>query len=146
MRTPITFRKFHSEHLRYLSPQHLQKYDHALLIGTEYMDVIDRNFAISGWVGNTCIGACGAIGIYPHRALGWAILSEEASPYMLQIVRKVRAYFDVMAFKRIEATVRADFEHGHRFARMLGLTQETPVPMRAHGPQGEDEILYALVK
>lgn len=146
MREGIRFTKFHPEHLRYLSPQHLQKHAHALLIGTEYMDLIGRNFGISGWAGHTCIGACGAIAVHPHRAVGWALLSEEAGEYMLPIVRKVRAYFDVMAFKRLEAHVLADFDNGHRFARLLGLKQETPEPMKYHGPNGEAEILYSFTR
>ena len=42
---------------------------------------------------------------------------------------------------RIEMTVRTDFPAGHRWAKMLGFTVETPL-MKAYGPLGEDHTGY----
>ena len=42
---------------------------------------------------------------------------------------------------RVEFTVRADFEKGHRWAKMLGFTVESPL-LRAYGPLGEDHVGY----
>lgn len=142
----VEFMKFYPEHLRNLSPQQIQRQDYAALIGTEYMNVFASNFALSAWVGTTCIGAGGAILIYPHRAMAWAILSEDAAPYMRQIVNKVKAYTAIMPFKRLEAAVRVDFEKGQRFARLIGMKLETPEPMLYSGLNGEPELQYALVK
>lgn len=41
--------------------------------------------------------------------------------------------------------VKCDFTNGHRFARLLGFECEAPL-MRRHGPNDQDEALYAMVK
>lgn len=142
----ITFRTFTAEHLRYLSPQAGQRYDHAILLNTQYAEIVSNNFGLSGWEGSRCVGAAGVVPIFAHRAVAWAILSNDAAPYMLQIVRKARSYLAMTHYQRIEIAVRADFEEGHRFARLIGMQLETPEPMRKHGANGEDEMMYAVTK
>lgn len=142
----MRFEPFRSEHLRYLVPQSLQRHDHAILLNSQYAAVIDGNFGLSAWTGNTCIAAAGAVPIFPTRAVAWAILSNEAGPYMPWIVKKVRRTMSLLTYRRIEIAVRADFEDGNRFARLIGMKLETPEPMLAHGAHGEDEYMYAMVK
>lgn len=142
----IEFRPFQATHLRYLNPQRLQRTDHAVLLNPEYAEIVDRNFALSAWVGSRCVGASGCVPVFAQRAVGWAILSEDAAPYMLPIIRRFRDVISGLPYRRIEICVRADFEDGKRFARLIGMKLETPEPMRAHGPYGEDELQYAAVK
>lgn len=140
------FKPFNAEHLRYLSPQRLQRYDHAVLLNSEYASIVNSNFGLSAWDGLRCVAAAGCVPIFGSRAVAWAILSNDAAPYMLRIVRKVRTVMAGLPYRRIEISVRSDFEDGKRFAELIGMTLETPEPMRAHGANGEDEYMYAVVK
>lgn len=142
----LEYQPFKSGHLRYLAPQRTQRYDHAIMLNSEYAKIVDGNFGLSAWEGNTCVAAAGCVPIFGSRAVAWAILSNDAAPYMLQIVRKVRHTMALLPYQRIEISVRADFEDGKRFARLIGMTLETPEPMRCHGANGEDEYMYAVVK
>lgn len=142
----VEFQPFRSEHLRYLVPQVIQRHDHAILLNSSYASIIDQNFGLSAWDGSQCIGAAGVIPIFATRGVAWAILSEDASAHMLAIVRKARRVMSLLSYRRIEIAVRADFEEGNRFARLIGMDLETPEPMRAHGAHGEDEYMYAMVK
>lgn len=72
-----------------------------------------------------------------------ALFAEDAGPWMLSIVRAVRAWLDDQAAHRIAMDVREDFEAGHRFARLLGFKAEGL--MRAYGPNRENHMLYARI-
>lgn len=142
----LDYQPFRSGHLQFLAPQRLQRHDHAIMLNSEYANIVDNNFGLSAWRGNTCVAAAGVVPIFRGRAVAWAILSNDAAPYMLEIVRKARRTIAALPYRRIEIAVRAGFDDGHRFARLIGMTLETPEPMRAHGANGEDEHMYAVVK
>lgn len=142
----IEYRPFKAEHLRYLTPQAEQRLDHAIALTTEYASEMERNFALSAWNGSVCVGAAGCVPIYAHRAVAWALLSKDAGPHMLAIAKKVRFVMAALPYRRIEIAVHDSFEQGHRFAKLIGMQLETPVPLKAHGANGEDEMLYAMVK
>lgn len=142
----LIFRSVKADHLKYLIPQDAQKTEHAIILTTEYADVIDRNPGMSAWHGSVCIAAAGVLPIFNHKAGAWALFSKEAGDYMLPIIRQIRRSIAVLPYRRIEFTVRADFEPGRNLARLIGMRLETPKPMIASGAQGEDEYLYALVK
>lgn len=142
----IEYTPFRAGHLQYLAPQDEQRHEHAILLSSEYADIVDNNFGLSAWVGGKCIAASGIVPMFSHRAVAWAILSNDASMYMLPIVKKVRSTLALLPYQRIEMTVSAEFEKGRRFAELVGMTLETPLPLRAHGARGEDEYMYARIK
>jgi len=142
----IGFRPFKAGHLSYLKPQPAQRREHAVLVRSGAVELLESNVALSGWRGGTCLGAAGLIPVRAHRAVAWMILSEEIGPYMLPIVRKVRRVLSAVPYKRIELTVSADFEAGHHFAKLLGARCETPEPMRFYGADGGDEMMYAIIR
>lgn len=142
----LEFRPFRAQHLMYLTPQAAQKEARAAMLTTEYADLIENNFGLSAWNGVRCVGAAGCVPIFKHRAVAWALLAEDAGPHMLAIARKVRRVMAVLDYKRIEIAVHHDFEAGNRFARLIGMKLETPEPLKAHGANGEDEYMYAMVK
>jgi alkyl sulfatase BDS1-like metallo-beta-lactamase superfamily hydrolase len=88
----------------------------------------------------------GLIPVHTHRALAWMLLSGQAGEHMLTIGRKVKRVLAVAPYRRVEITVAADFIDGQRFALLVGATLETPKPMRAYGPDGNDEYMYAIVR
>lgn len=142
----LVYRKCLPGHLSVIEVQDAQKYDQAVLIAPEYADMACRNEAISLWHGNKCLGAAGIIPVFPHRAMAWALLSRHIGPYMHPATKKVRRFLALSPVPRIEMTVRADFEAGHKWARLLGMRLETPEPLRKYGANGEDEMIYARVK
>lgn len=142
----VTFEPFKIEHLRFLSPQASQRLDHAALMEPAYRDALTSGMALSAWRGSVCVAAAGCVPVTSKRAIAWALLSGDAGSCMLSIVRKSRSAIDLLPYQRIELTVRDGFEQGHSFARLLGMGLETPKPLRAYGPRGEDEYMYAKVK
>ena len=142
----LEYKPFKVGHLQYLAPQEAQRHEHAVLLRSDYADIVDSNFGLSAWVGNQCIAASGVVPMFSHRAIAWARVSNDAAPYMVEIVRKVRRTLAILPYRRIEMTVNAEFENGRRFAELVGMTLETPEPLRAFGARGEDEYLYARIK
>ena len=65
---------------------------------------------------------------------------------MLPLARKVRRVFALAPYRRIEFTVAAEFEAGHRFADLIGAKCETPDGMEAFGPTGGAEMMYSVVR
>lgn len=142
----ILFRKCLVGHLSVIDAQDEQKYDQTVLIAPEYAEMAVKYEAYSMWVGNKCVGAAGVIPVFPHRAMAWALLSRHIGPVMRPATKKVQQFLALSPIPRIEMTVRAEFEAGHRWARLIGMALETPVPLRKYGANGEDEMIYARVK
>lgn len=142
----MEFRPFKAGHLLYLKPQEVQKDVHASVVHSGMATVYETGTALSGWQGSKCIGAAGLLPVWPHKALAWAFLSDAAASDMLAIVRKVRRVIALSPYKRVELTVAEGHEQGHRFARLIGATCETPEPMRFYGSNGDSEYMYAVLK
>ncbi len=60
------------------------------------------------------------------RALAWSLVSKHAAKHLYFITKNTLAKFEKSGFKRLEMIIDSDFEHGHRWARMLGFNLETP--------------------
>lgn len=142
----LEFRPFYVQHLVFIAPQEEQKNLRSAMLSDEYAEALATGFALSAWDGVTCVAAAGVVPIFKHRAVAWALLSEDAGKHMLAITRKVRRTMDMLEYQRIEIAVHSTFEAGNRFARMIGMKLETPEPLRQHGAFGEDEYMYAKVK
>lgn len=101
-----------------------------------------------GWtalVDGEPVACAGLVEVWEGRAYAWAILSDNAGPYMLPLTREIRSKLDAAPFRRIEMAVDADFDAGARWAEMLGFRCETPAPMAAYLPNGRAAYLYARV-
>lgn len=92
----------------------------------------------------------GVFGLYDTgcgRGQLFSYISKEAGSYMLKMVRQLKALIDEGMKKtnivRLEFTVLEDFEHGNRFAKMLGF--ECEGVMRKYY-KGRNYKLYARVK
>lgn len=133
------------EHLALIKPQggNVMEKAYFLQPGFEYM--VKDNFAISAWAEHRCVCAAGIVPIYKHRATAWALMGEDAGPYLRQITQKVRQALDVSPYPRIEMQVNYDFRAGHRWAKMLGFEVEAE-RMRKSGIYGHDETLYVRIK
>lgn len=91
------------------------------------------------------VACAGIVEVWPGRGYAWALLSEQAGRWMVQISRAVRRAIALSGLRRIEMAVDADFVAGRRWAVMLGFILETPEPMRAYLPDGRDAYLFSKV-
>lgn len=70
--------------------------------------------------------ACGGFQeCWEGRAAVWAILSDQAGPWMLQITRAVRKALDAHPAERIEAHALVGFNPAARWLELLGFEPET---------------------
>jgi hypothetical protein len=109
--------------------------------------MIDKGVSSSMWVRDTPMAAVGVIPIFPgKRAVVWALVSRHSGPYMLPLLRFMKAFLAEDTTDRLEFLVLEDFKAGHKLARMLGFKCETPEGMKKHSAVGSTEYLYARVK
>ena len=142
----LEYVKCRPEHFAYINVQDAQKEELAQVIHTDYADLMCQNLSLSVWLNSRCLGAAGIVPVYPHRAIAWALVSRDIGAALVPISRKVRRILELDPTPRIEMTVAVDFKAGHTWAGLLGMTLETPEPLRRHGARGEDEMLYARIK
>ena len=142
----MEFRPLKAGHFRYIRPQPEQEAHYDMIINSSLAEMYEEGMAFSGWDGNRCVGAAGAIPVTAHRAVGWFLLSRDAGPHMRTIIRKTKELIKLAPYRRVEICVDVNFQNGHRLAKALGMVLETPEPLKAFGPQGEDEMMYASVR
>lgn len=119
-------------------------------IGKEYLDAMALPGHGFSLVKNGHLIA--SAGVYPvWKGLGeaWVIPSDLIKPHRRQLVTYVREYLDRLFeendYRRVQATVREDFDAGHRFIKFFGFQREAV--LRAYGPDGADHVQYArLIK
>jgi hypothetical protein len=112
----------------------------AIPVSAETLALLEGARSWTAMVDGEVIGCGGTIQQWPGRHTAWAYFSYLSGPHMGWATRAVRrGLAEVQG--RIEFTVRADFEAGHRWARLLGFAVETP-RLVAFGPTGEDHVGY----
>lgn len=136
--------KFTPEHLDALSLQDAQAYigqfvtpEYAAWLA-EYGDgytVIDGDYVVA------CAGVAKQ---WEGRGMAWALLAKESGRCFLPLHRAVLRYLDFAGYRRIEATVDAEFMPGHRWLMMLGFEREGRMP--AYAPDGRTHDLYARIR
>jgi hypothetical protein len=93
------------------------------------------------------IACTGAVKIWNNRAYVWALLSEKIDKRIFRQVHTfAKIFVDNLPFRRVEATVEAGFDEGHRWVKSLGFVCETPQSMKAFQANGRDGFLYARVR
>ena len=78
---------------------------------------------------------------HPGRAEAWALLGDDSGAHLRGITRAVAGYLQQVPYFRVEASVSATFVAGHRWARLLGFTQEGPA-RRGYLHDGSDVVTY----
>jgi len=108
--------------------------------------MLDDGFA--GFYGET-LGACGGfIEQWTGRAVVWMVLSDIITsktmlPLHRCVLQAINSY-QPSVFRRLEMTVESSFEPGHKWAKMLGFTLETPMP--CYGPDAASHHLYSRIR
>lgn len=93
-----------------------------------------------------CVGGVITDESWPHRAIGWTVLSAHAGPFMRAVTRAVRDWLAQRPERRVEFYVDAQFPQGVRWAHLLGFTLETPLPMRHFLPNGNGAYMFGRVR
>jgi hypothetical protein len=141
----LEFIPFRPEHLRSLHLQAAQRYLQPLLDRPDYGAALATPYAWSGTIGGNLVGCAGLLPSWPGRATAWALLTPALSArHFLRAHHKVRDVLEAAlraGNRRIETTVDAAFDAGHRWVRALGFEPEGL--MRAYSPDGRDHFLYA---
>jgi hypothetical protein len=91
------------------------------------------------------IACAGVVKIWQGRFAAWAVLSPKSGPHMRRVTKATRAFLETLGAGRVEMTVRAGFEPGHRWAQMLGFTLET-LEMPGYGADGATHAMYVRMK
>ena len=84
-------------------------------------------FAVADDEGHT-IGVGGLYPVGPGQAVAWTYIGRDAGPYMLPIIRTIRAVLKQHEnrWPLVRATVIKDFAAGERLIRMLGFQPLLP--------------------
>lgn len=141
----MEFIPFKPEHLAALRLQAAQASLQPLLAKREYGTALAGPDTWTGLIDARVVGCAGILPQWPGRAIAWALLTRELTArHFLRVHHKV---LDVLlgahrrGTRRIETTVDAGFDAGHRWARALGFAPEGL--MRGYSPEGRDHVLYA---
>jgi len=87
----------------------------------------------------------GLVEFWPNRAQAWAVLNEDNLPYdLLAVTREALIVLNDAKYRRIEMCVKVGFEHGERWARVLGFTREGR--MTCYDPFGNDNWMYTRMR
>lgn len=134
------FRAHHYEWLRESNPTA----DGGMFVATRPLLLqLEQQNSWTGVVDGLPIACAGTYVQWPGRHTAWAYLGKNTGPHMKWITKAVIA--NLAGVKgRIELTVRADFEIGQRWARMLGFEVESP-RLKAFGPLGEDHVGFVRI-
>jgi hypothetical protein len=88
----------------------------------------------------------GLVPLWTDRAMLWSYVSKEAGEHFILLTAGVRRFIEASTYKRIEMYVDMEFRQGHRWAKVLGFKNETPVGMKAFFPNGHDAALYSRTR
>lgn len=135
---------FKAEHLESLGLQESQAYLSSW-VTPAMAETLESHPSFTGIAEGKIIGCAGIIPIWQGRAMAWAYIGEDAGKHFVKVHREVKKFLDNCYIKRIEATVDAGFDAGHRWMGMLGFELEAPL-MKAYRPDGGNCALYARIR
>lgn len=137
---------FQPEHLQQIDLQAEQSLAGHHLRNEQYTRSLAAHESWTGMIDGRVVACAGFITLWPGRHQVWAVISATiGAAGMLQLSKAV---LRGLALKtgRIEAVVASEFTAGHRWARLMGFTLETPEPMRRWFPEGGDASLYSRIQ
>lgn len=134
-------------------PEHLQQIDLQAeqSVARDYLNNIEYGQSLAtheGWtviVDDKIIACGGYIKVWGDRVQAWAVISATIGAAGMLLLTKAALRGLKLRKGRIECYVASGFDAGHRWARMLGFTLETPEPMRQWLPDGSDASQYSRI-
>lgn len=109
---------------------------------------LDGTAAYTAIAGSEIIACAGVVEVWSGVGEAWMLVSDLVEKYPVFFHRTVKdilnAIYKKYQFQRIQATVRADFEKGHRWIETLGFKCEGL--MKRYGIDQADHYRYARIK
>lgn len=134
---------FRPSHLRRLEPKPEQQAEYDYIVAADLKHFGNAFTVLMDGLCPLCCAFC--IEIWPGRATIGAFFSKWAElRHMVWIHRKTMALIEKQPYRRLETTVRADYEGGHIWARKCGFTMDCV--LKSYDPFGNDACLYSRVK
>lgn len=130
----------------------LKKYVALTHLSNEELGIYANNFYVDGFsftilVDAHPIGCAGIVPLWQGVAEAWCLFSGEVYEYPVFLHRSVKERLPVLAkkggFRRIQATVKADFLNAHKWIKRLGFVSEGLMPR--YGPDGQDHVRYSKI-
>jgi hypothetical protein len=108
-----------------------------LLKGVSYVGTKDNRLLVAG----------GIVRVWPGVGEAWFAVTPEGKKHAAFVYRQALAYLNVAAphYRRIQATIAANFPDAVKFVEKLGFTNDTPNGLANYGPNGETYYLYSKV-
>lgn len=102
----------------------------------------------TGYCGDQFVAAAGIVIPYPGLGEGWAVVGPLAVKHRVWFhrttLRFMVRFMKDLNLNRLQATVRADWPTGIRWAKHLGFQPETT--LRKFGRNGEDMMMFSILK
>lgn len=102
--------------------------------------------AWSALLAGRAIACGGIIEVWPGRAYLWGLLSVHAAPHMLALTRIARMGIAACHSPRIEMATDAADLAACRWPRLLGMEQETVLPLLSYLPGGRSAHLFSRIR
>lgn len=137
---------FKPEHLAQIDLQAEQTLAKVHLQNEEYAKSLAAQESWTLMIDDRVAACAGFLHVWGNRYQAWAIISATIGASGMLTLSK--AVLRALALKtgRIEAYVAEEFEAGHRWAKLMGFTLETPKPMRGWFPEGGGAYLYSRIR
>lgn len=135
---------FVADHVFALDLQGAQRW-HMGTLARRAMIVMEGPYAFTLLDGATPIACAGVMRFHAEAVRVWALLSSVITgATMIAVHRWATMFINGLPFRRVEATVSADFPQAERWVRQLGFLYEGT--MRSFDERGVDAHLYARVQ
>lgn len=137
--------RFNPKHLQHLDLQEEQQFNAQLFKDPAYVELLLTGEAYTVLHDGEIILIAGVLPLTDYMARAWALVSQNAGRALIPASRKISDFLKNVHYARVETPVRRGFINGHRWAKLLGFTNETPERgMKCYGFEGETYDLYAI--
>lgn len=136
---------FNPVHLKHIDLQSDQKANCELFDCPDYIELLLMGEAYTAFYNGEIIVIAGVFPLTDYMGRAWALVSENAGRALIPASRKISDFLKETLYARVDTPVRRGFINGHRWAKLLGFTNETPEHgMKRYGFDGETYDLYAF--
>tara|TARA_B100000470_G_scaffold200007_1_gene171383 strand:- start:172 stop:639 length:468 start_codon:yes stop_codon:yes gene_type:complete len=142
----IPFEPGHAEDL--VAQAEVNEAEKKFILGQHIHNPVHAGHSVSVVRNGYLLGAGGIFPIWDGLGEAWVLPSTTVQNHKRMFVKLIRENMERMgdefAFRRIQATARADAPKARRFLEFLGFEREGL--LRAYGPDGADHILFAKIR
>ena len=135
---------FQVEHFWAIKPQEAQSYVPERVDARE-LKPLEFLASFTAMIGDKPVACFGWLEQHKSRAAIWGYLDKDAGEHMTALTRIGKRMVEGLSYRRIEMEVDCEFDAGHRWAKMLGLSLEAE-RLKGTRTDGGDSSIYARVQ